>query len=298
MTEAVFFGGHDAVLCDLDGVVYAGTEAIDGAVPTLRELGRRGVPVVYVTNNASRSPESVADHLLGFGLEVTGDQVFGSAAAGVALLNQELSRTATDPSADGASSGVRPVPAGVLVVGSDYLRGLVSGAGHEVVTTAAERPDAVIQGFDPSVSWTDLAQASYAVNGGARWIATNTDLTIPRAEGIAPGNGALIEAVSRATGTRPLAAGKPEPVLFRLAAQAVGARNPLVVGDRLDTDILGGNRAGFDTALVLTGVDTEATAAAAPADHQPTWTIPSLRMLLADSTVEARSREAQEEPQP
>lgn len=284
MTEAVFFGGHDAVLCDLDGVVYAGTEAIDGAVPTLRELGRRGVPVVYVTNNASRSPDSVADHLRGFGLEVTGDQVFGSAAAGVALLSQELSGTGSRPTG-GTASGGRPVAAKVLVVGSDYLRGLVSQAGHEVVTTAAEHPDAVIQGFDPSVSWTDLAQASYAVNGGARWIATNTDLTIPRAEGIAPGNGALIEAVARATGTRPLAAGKPEPVLFRLAAEAVGARRPLVVGDRLDTDILGGNRAGFDTALVLTGVDTEATAAAAPADHQPTLIIPSLPTLLAEPAV-------------
>ncbi|XKH53849.1 HAD-IIA family hydrolase [Citricoccus nitrophenolicus] len=298
MTEAVFFGDHDAVLCDLDGVVYAGTEAIDGAVPTLHELGRRGIPVVYVTNNASRSPDAVADHLRGFGLEVTGDQVFGSAAAGVALLNQELSRTGTHPTAGGASSGGCPVPAKVLVVGSEYLRGLVLEAGHQVVATAAERPDAVIQGFDPSVSWADLAQASYALKGGARWIATNTDLTIPRAEGIAPGNGALIEAVSRATGTRPLAAGKPEPVLFHLAAEAVGSRNPLVVGDRLDTDILGGNRAGFATALVLTGVDTEMTAAAAPADHQPTWIIPSLPMLLADTAVEARSRAPRRERQP
>ncbi|MEW1979784.1 HAD-IIA family hydrolase [Citricoccus sp. NPDC079358] len=287
MTDAVFFGGHDAVLCDLDGVVYAGTEAIDGAVPTLRELGRRGVPVVYVTNNASRSPESVADHLRGFGLEVTGDQVFGSAAAGVTLLNRELARAGTRPTSEVASSGGPPTPAKVLVVGSDYLRDLVSEAGHQVVATAAERPDAVIQGFDPSVSWIDLAQASYALHAGALWIATNTDLTIPRAEGIAPGNGALIDAVSQATGARPLAAGKPEPLLFRLAAHAVGARRPLVVGDRLDTDILGGNRAGFDTALVLTGVDTEATAAAAPADHQPTLIIPSLPTLLAEPAVGA-----------
>ncbi|GAA1122730.1 HAD-IIA family hydrolase [Citricoccus alkalitolerans] len=301
MTEAAFFGNHDAVLCDLDGVVYAGTEAIDGAVPTLLELGRRGVPVVYVTNNASRSPESVADHLSEFGLEVSGEQVFGSAAAGVALLNQVLSRTVTHPTAAGASSGGRPLPplpAKVLVVGSEYLRGLVSEAGHQVVATAAERPDAVIQGFDPSVSWSDLAQASYALKAGARWIATNTDLTIPRAEGIAPGNGALIDAVSRATGTRPLAAGKPEPVLFRLAAEAVGSRNPLVVGDRLDTDILGGNRAGFATALVLTGVDTEETAAAAPAEQQPTWVIPSLPMLLADTPVEARFRAPRQARQP
>ncbi|NUL44804.1 HAD-IIA family hydrolase [Cellulosimicrobium funkei] len=297
MTQAVFFGGHDAVLCDLDGVVYAGADAIEGAVPTLLELGRRGVPVVYVTNNASRSPESVADHLCGFGLEVTGDQVFGSAAAGVALLNQELFRTGTHSTAGEASADARTLPARVLVVGSEYLRDLVTEAGHRVVATAAERPDAVIQGFDPSVSWSDLAQASYAVQGGARWIATNTDLTIPRAEGIAPGNGSLIDAVSRATGTQPLAAGKPEPVLFRLAARTVGSRNPLVVGDRLDTDILGGNRAGFATALVLTGVDTEEAAAAAPAEQQPTWIIPSLPTLLADTAVAERSRATRQERQ-
>jgi glycerol-1-phosphatase len=290
MTDAVFFGDHDAVLCDLDGVVYAGDDAIDGAVPTLRELGRRGVPVAYVTNNASRAPESVAEHLCGFGLEVVGRQVFGSAAAGVDLLAEAVSTERVEeavgrfPGAprDDAPGTAEPQRLTVLVVGSDYLRRLVGQAGHRVVETAAEAPDAVIQGFDPTVSWSDLAEASFAVRNGAHWIATNTDLTIPRAEGIAPGNGALVEAVSRATGTRPMAAGKPEPVLFRRAAQALGSKHPLVVGDRLDTDILGGNRAGFQTALVLTGVDSEASAARSPAQQHPTWILPSLRSLLQD----------------
>lgn len=275
MAHPVFYGGHDAILCDLDGVVYAGDEAIDGAVQTLHELGGRGIPVAYVTNNASRSPQEVAAHLRGFGLDVTAGQVFGSAPAGVALL--------TDVLAASAPRGPDPGrPAAVLVVGSDFLRGEVERAGHRVVAGAADRPDAVIQGFDPAVSWADLAQASFAIRRGAEWIATNTDLTIPRAEGIAPGNGALIEAVSRATGTRPRAAGKPEPLLFLRAAEALGARNPLVVGDRLDTDILGGNRAGFDTALVLTGVDTEATAAEAPPEQCPTWIIDALPALRGE----------------
>jgi glycerol-1-phosphatase len=262
--DARFFDGHDVLLCDLDGVVYAGEHAIDGAVETLRELDALGVPVAYVTNNASRSPDSVAEHLNSFGLSVDGEQVFGSAAAGVALLDQELEgRTAR-----------------VLVVGSEYLRGLVGEAGHEVVETAAEDPEAVIQGFDPSVGWTDLAQAAFAIRSGARWVATNTDLTIPRAEGIAPGNGALVEAVARATGTVPVAAGKPEPVLFRMAAERLGGIRPLVVGDRLDTDVLGGNRAGFHTALVLTGVDDLHTTQAAPGDQQPTWILEDLPALL------------------
>lgn len=275
MAGPVFFGGHDAVLCDLDGVVYAGDTAIDGAVRTLRELAERGIPVAYVTNNASRSPQAVAEHLRGFGLDASAEQVFGSATAGVSLLGEVLAASrgpATDPG----------VSASVLVVGSDFLRGEVERAGHRVVSSAADRPDAVIQGFDPAVSWADLAQAAYAVRNGAHWIATNADLTIPRAEGIAPGNGALIETVSHATGTRPRAAGKPEPLLFQRAAQAVGARRPLVVGDRLDTDILGGNRAGHDTALVLTGVDTEATACTAAAAERPTWIIGGLPDLLGE----------------
>ncbi|MGM7667587.1 HAD-IIA family hydrolase [Microbacterium sp. A93] len=275
MTNGLFFGGHDAVLCDLDGVVYAGDSAIDGAVPTLLELAERGIPVAYVTNNASRSPQAVAEHLREFGLDVAADQVFGSAAAGVSLLTEVLTastRSGTDPAE----------PARVLVVGSDFLRGEVERAGYQVVASAAERPDAVIQGFDPAVSWADLAQASFAVRNGAHWIATNADLTIPRAEGIAPGNGALLEAVARATGTRPLSAGKPEPLLFHRAARALGARHPLVVGDRLDTDILGGNRAGYDTVLVLTGVDTEATAGAAVQDQRPTWVVSGLPALLGD----------------
>lgn len=275
MADALFFGGHDAVLCDLDGVVYAGDGAIGGAVSTLRELGQRGIPVVYVTNNASRSPQSVAEHLSSFGLEVAADQVFGSAAAGVSLLTEVLEGSA------GYASSSAP-PASVLVVGSDFLRDEVERAGHRVVTGAADRPDAVIQGFDPTVSWTDLAQAAYAIQHGAHWIATNADLTIPRAEGIAPGNGALIDAISRATGTRPHAAGKPEPLLFHRAARAVGAHHPLVVGDRLDTDILGGNRAGYSTALVLTGVDTEETARAAAPEQRPTWIISALPDLLRD----------------
>ena len=272
MTDSGFFGGHDAVLCDLDGVVYAGDGAIDGAVETLTTLAGRGIPVAFVTNNASRSPQSVADHLNGLGLTVTAEQVFGSAAAGVSLMSEIWSSTA---------AGLDR-PAAVLVVGSDFLRAEVERAGHRVVSRAADGPDLVIQGFDPAVSWSDLAQASYAIRAGAGWVATNADLTIPRAEGIAPGNGALIEAITRATGVTPRAAGKPEPLMFRRAARDLGATAPLVVGDRLDTDILGGNRAGYATALVLTGVDTADTARAAAPEQRPTWIIRTLRELLED----------------
>lgn len=263
---ATFFGGHDALLCDLDGVVYAGDGAIDGAVDTLNELMERGVPVAFVTNNASRSPQSVCAHLLDLGITASAEQVFGAAATGVRLLE--------DLALAGGSA--------VLVVGSDYLRTLVRDAGYRVVSTATDHAAAVIQGFDPSLGWADLAEAAYAIQNGAAWVATNTDLTIPRAEGIAPGNGSLVEAVSRATGVVPPAAGKPEPLLFQWAAEQLGAEHALVVGDRLDTDILGGNRAGFTTALVLTGIDSRDSVDAAPRDQHPDLILESLTDLLGE----------------
>ena len=122
-----------------------------------------------------------------------------------------------------------------------------------------------MQGFSPDIGWKDLAEASYVVAGGALWVATNTDWSIPQARGIAPGNGTLVAAVAAATGKSPIVAGKPEAPLFHAAAKRLAADRPLVVGDRLDTDILGGNNAGFATVAVLTGVDTrESILAAAP----------------------------------
>ena len=264
MTAHGVLHGHDGLLCDLDGVVYAGGAAIPGAVETLATLQDRGVPVAFVTNNASRAPEAVAEHLTALGIPAEPSQVFGSAVAGADLLGETL----------GSQAGR------VLVVGSPYLREVVAERGHTLVESAAEHPDAVIQGFDPSLAWSDLAEAAYAVNAGAAWVATNLDRSIPRAEGVAPGNGALVAAVGHATGTSPVAAGKPEPHLFRSAARALGLSRPLVVGDRLDTDIRGGNAAGFDTVLVLTGIDTRATAEAAPAGDRPAWIVADLSALL------------------
>lgn len=271
MSRAAFFGGHDGLLCDLDGVVYAGAGPLPGAVEALAALRDRGVPVGFVTNNASRPPEAVAEHLRDLGVQADPQEVFGSAPAGAALLEETLQERL------GHSTGR------VLVVGSDYLRGLVAERGHTVVSSAAERPDAVLQGFDPGIGWAQLAEAAYAVNAGAAWVATNLDLSIPRAEGVAPGNGALVAAVGQATGTMPAAAGKPEPHLFRLAAGALGLARPLMVGDRLDTDIRGANSAGIDAVLVLTGVDTRDSARRAPAADRPAWIVADLTALLADA---------------
>lgn len=258
----MLISGFDALLSDLDGVVYAGNGAIPKAIDALKRLDENSVVLAYITNNASRSPGAVAQHLIQLGAPASAEQVFGSADAGAELLAQKL-----------------PQGSRVLVVGSSYLRDCVSSFGMQIVASHLDKPVGVIQGFDPSIGWQDLAEAAYAIHGGAIWIATNTDRTIPRAEGIAPGNGSLVEAVSAATNTEPLVAGKPEPLLFRRAAETFEATHPLVVGDRLDTDILGGNKAGYSTVLVLTGVDSVHSALAARSAERPDYIINDLSGL-------------------
>lgn len=255
---------YAAVLADLDGVVYAGPSAIPGATEALERLGEAGVALAYITNNASRSSSEVAAHLRELGAPATAEQVFGSALAGAELLASQVPQGAT-----------------VLVTGSAILARHVEEQGLVPVKTADPFPDAVIQGFDPSLGWKDLAEAAYAVAAGAVWVATNTDMSIPQGRGIAPGNGTLVAAVSAATGKVPAVAGKPGAQLFTTAATHLGVQSALVVGDRLDTDILGGNRAGMDTALVLTGVDTVERALAAVSAQRPTYLFEDLGQLHA-----------------
>ncbi len=257
--------GFDGVLADLDGVVYTGPQVIEHAIAALDQLAEEGKSLAYVTNNASRSPEEVATHLRELGAPATAGQVFGSALAGVELL-----------------AGKVVAGASVLVVGSQFLADSVRAQGFVVVPTSDDRPDAVIQGFSPALGWKDLAEAAYAVTAGAAWVATNTDMTLPQERGFAPGNGSLVAAVAAATGKTPLVAGKPEAALFEMAARHSGVARALVVGDRLDTDILGGNRAGMATVLVLTGVDSVQTALSARLEERPNYLIRSLGELYEE----------------
>jgi len=229
--------GHDGVVLDLDGVVYRGRVAVPGAVEALALLVEAGVRVGYATNNAARPASAVAAHLCELGIPTDAEQVVTSAQVAVEVVAQLI-----------------PAGASVLVVGGPGLREAVSDHGFPTVDSALALPAAVVQGFGPDTSWRDLAEATYAVSAGARWVATNTDLTVPTERGNAPGNGTLVSAVAAATGKQPLVAGKPNPALLLAAARRLGARRALVVGDRLDTDIAGANAAGLSSVLVLSGV--------------------------------------------
>jgi glycerol 3-phosphatase-2 len=256
--------GVDCLYLDLDGVVYKGPDAIPHAVDSIRAAG---LPTAYLTNNASRTDAEVAEHLASFGLDVRASDVVTSPQAAMLLLAKHLQPG--DP---------------VLVVGGAGIVVELEARGWRVVRTAAEQPKAVVQGFHPSVGWKDLAEASFALRrpleqGGIPWIATNGDWTIPVAGGIAPGNGTLVSAVHTAVGRLAEFAGKPETPMFDVAAERFGARAPLMVGDRLDTDILGARRAGIASALVLTGIDRGASLIGADASMRPDHVLEDLRGL-------------------
>ncbi len=260
---------YDAVLLDLDGVVYLGEEPVPGAVEAIARLRSAGVPVGYVTNNASRGAGEVAALLNKLGIAAVAAEVVTAAQASARLLAERF-----------------PPGTPVLVVGSDALRAEVELA-ELVPVREAGTAEAVVQGYGPQVGWADLAEASVAIRAGALWVATNTDKTLPSPRGPLPGNGSLVAALATALGRQPdVVVGKPEPTLLWSAAKSRGAQRPLFVGDRLDTDILGAHRAGFDSLLVLTGVSTAAEAELAPAAERPTYVGGDLGALFAAGTKE------------
>ncbi len=256
---------YDVALLDLDGVVYVGADAVPGVATALAAVRSRGMRLAYVTNNASRRPTEVAEMLSGMGVPADAADVVTSAQAAGHLLRERL-----------------PPGSSVLIVGSEALADEVRADGLVPVRTATPLPAAVVQGYTPDTGWRDLAEATIAVRGGALWVATNTDSTLPSARGPLPGNGALVAAVRTATGGEPEVVGKPRPGLHRESVERTGARRPLVVGDRLDTDIEGAVAAGADSLLVLTGVTTVEQLIAAAEGQRPTYIAAGVAGLLQE----------------
>jgi len=262
-SEEPLDSAYDVALLDLDGVVYLGGAAIPGAAEALRKADAAGMRLAYVTNNAFRTPAAIAALLTSFGAPAAPQDVVTSAQAAARLLAERL-----------------PAGAPVLVIGGSGLRMAVRERGLRPVSTAAEKPRAVVQGYAPDLSYSMLAEGGLAVAAGALFVASNGDLTLPSQRGRQPGNGSLIQVIATATGVQPLVAGKPEPPLHRESVLRTGARHPLVVGDRLDTDIEGAHRVGADSMLVLTGVTSPAEAVLAPPSQRPTYLAEDLTGLL------------------
>ena len=249
-------------------MLYLGSAGVPHAAEAVAGARAAGMAIAYVTNNASRRPAAVASHLTELGIPAEPADVVTSGQAAVRMVAEHV-----------------PAGSAVLVLGSEGLAEEVAAGGFRPVRTVEaagqDGPAAVLQGLAPETDWRDLAEAAVAIRGGAVWITGNTDSTLPSPRGPLPGNGSLVAALRTATEREPLVAGKPEPALHLESVARVGARRPLVVGDRLDTDVLGAVRGGADSLLVLTGVADRAAVLAAPRGSRPTYVATDLRGLLA-----------------
>jgi 4-nitrophenyl phosphatase len=228
------------LIVDMDGVLYRGSEAIPGTQEFVKFLREQGIGFVLATNNSTRTPRQYVDKLAGMGVSIRPEEVLTSALA------------TADYMAGIALPGSR-----VFVVGENGLRAALGNAGFELVEEDAEY---VVAGMDFHVCYERLAQATLLIRAGARFVGTNPDKTFPSEQGILPGAGSLLAFLETATGVAPTVIGKPETAMMEqaLARMEAQADTCAVVGDRLETDILAGQRAGLATLLVLTGITDQA----------------------------------------
>lgn len=270
-TEEPIEQAYGLALLDLDGVVYRGKNPVDYASESITKAQQHGMTIEYTTNNSSRYQQTVVDQLRGFGLKVEPWQIITSSVVAARMVARAV-----------------PKDAKVFMVGAGHLREELEKQGLNVVERVEDDPAAVVQGWYPEVTWNELANAAFAVERGARYFVTNRDLTIPRELGIAPGCGSMVQAVINATGVEPVAsAGKPEAAMYdeaRLLASHDGTtlvpkNHCLAIGDRLDTDIEAGNRGGYDSLVVLTGVADPKQLMLAVPHLRPTFISRDLREL-------------------
>ncbi|MBT1165768.1 HAD-IIA family hydrolase [Bifidobacterium simiarum] len=277
-TDRPISEAYRLALLDLDGVVYRGKNPVEHAADSIREAERVGMAMEYTTNNSSRFQAVVAEQLRGFGLDVQPWQVITSSVVAARMVAHH-------------------VPAGskVLAAGAPHLREEITKAGLTLVDRVEDDPVAVIQGWYPEITWNELAAVAFAAQRGAMFLVTNRDLTIPRELGIAPGCGSLVNAVIEAVGRQPVAsAGKPESAMYDEARQLVADAQAeaghaevepvakdrcIAIGDRLDTDIEAGNRGGYDSLVVLTGVASANSLIVAEPILRPTFIARDLRGL-------------------
>jgi glycerol-1-phosphatase len=261
-SEVPLSEAYDLAMLDLDGVVYIGGDAVPGAAEHLGSARAAGMRVAFITNNASRTPEQVATHLRELGVDAAAQDVVTSAQAAARLLSERF------------GAGAR-----VVCLGAAGLDEALRASGL-VPVGAEDDAVAIATGYGPEVRWREIMRAAVRIRDGLPWVASNTDHTFPAEFGVAPGHGVQVEMLRDFTGVDPVVAGKPARPLLDETVRRVGGRRPLMVGDRLDTDIEGANAAGLDSLLVLTGVTGLAELARAPRALRPMYVATDLRGLL------------------
>jgi HAD superfamily hydrolase (TIGR01450 family) len=266
---------HDLAVLDLDGVVYVGPDAVPGAAEGLRAARAAGMQLAYVTNNASRTPEGVAEHLVELGFEAQAADVVTSSQAAARLLSEQL-----------------PAGSTVFALGGEGLHAALDAVGLHYTTDPAEKVAAVVQGYGPKVPWRSVIDAAILVKQGRVWVATNADMTFATANGVGPGNGALVDLVARFAERSPQVAGKPETALFEETRDRIGGRDPVVVGDRIDTDIAGAVRMGWPGLLVMTGVTGLRELVEVPPETRPSYLAAGLGALTVPHDAPERDQNA------
>jgi len=263
---------YDLAMLDLDGVVYIGPAVVPGVPDRLARAREAGMRLAFVTNNAARPPASVASHLVELGIAAEASDVVTSAQAAASLLAARL-----------------PPGSKVFLLGGEGLDAALRERGLEPVSRLGDDPVAVVSGYGPDLPWRRIMQGAILVRGGLPWVASNTDLTIPTDFGLGPGHGVLVRMLRDFTGVEPQVAGKPQRPLLDETIARVGGRRPLMVGDRLDTDILGAHHAGVDSLLVMTGVTHLEELVFAPADQRPAYLAADLEGLLRPQPAPRRT---------
>jgi len=246
---------YDGYLIDLDGTMYKGTEKIEAAAEFAEKLAELGIPHLYVTNNSSKTPDQVAEHLRLFGIKAEPEKIFTTSMATANYLYEK------NPEAR------------VYVIGEEGITGAIIEKGFRITD---QNPDTVVVGIDRSINYEKLAIACLAVRKGAQFISTNGDIALPTERGLLPGNGAITSVISVSTQTDPIFIGKPNSIIVEQALDMLGTskEKTLMVGDNYDTDIMAGIHSGIDTLLVHTGVTTKEMLSLK--DIKPTYSIDSL----------------------
>ncbi len=243
------FAAIRTLLLDMDGVLYRGEHVLPGVDDLLQFCRQRAVAVGCITNNATRTPAQYGTKLARMGIAIPAEHVLTSALATATYLRDHY-----------------PAGTSVYIVGMEGLHDALLHDGYFRAATDDEQPTLVVQGLHTGFTYAHLRRATLAIRAGAHFIATNPDRTFPSEDGLTPGAGAVTAAIEAATDTTATVIGKPRPTMFTTATRMLGGdpATTLIIGDRLDTDIVGGQHAGLHTALVLTGVTTRATLAASP----------------------------------
>ncbi len=257
------YAAYDLAMLDLDGVVYVGGDAVPGAAERIAAARAAGMRLAFITNNASRPPDDVAAHLTELGVPAEAEDVVTSAQAACRLVLDRLG-----------------VGARVALLGGTGLEVALHEAGLVPVGVDDPTARALVSGYGPDVLWRDVMRAAVRIREGLWWVASNTDYTIPTAYGVAPGHGMQVQSLTAFSGVQPVVAGKPSRPLLEETMRRVGGDRPLMIGDRLDTDIEGAANVGVDSLLVLTGVTRLAELVAATPTERPTYLAAELDGLL------------------